>query len=524
VSFTSNDADERTFNFTLIGTGVIPSIAGTVFHDWDGDGGRDANDPLLASWLVFLDENHNGVFDISPLTVESGEVNVPIPDNDPAGITSELTVSGAEGIIHDLDVTINISHTYVGDLALVLVSPGGASIPLITRRGANGVDFTDTTLDDEAAAPIGGIVPGDAPFSGRFRPESPLAAVDGAALNGTWSLKVSDNAGLDIGNLLSWSLNFQVAFERSTASDAEGFYAFSGLAAGDYTVRRIVQAGWNATGPAGGAYSVTLPDSEASITGRDFGQAQADAIYGQVFADENGDGIRDDGERGLENWTVYLDLNDNGVLDTIPTDSSSGIVDIAIPDADAVGITSALEVAEAPPLLLDVNVAITITHTFVGDLQVRLISPAGSTVDLVLNRGSLGDNFTDTVFDDQAATPISNITSGEAPFTGSFRPEQPLAALNGQDPNGTWSLWVVDSVGADVGTLFSWSLDITAGDPLLSSDSAGNYVFAGLEPGDYHVRQVNQEGWLPTLPASGSYNVTLAGGATSFNNDFGNSP
>jgi subtilisin-like proprotein convertase family protein len=524
VSFTSDDADEGTFTFNLTGTGVVPSIAGTVFQDWDGDGSRDANDPPLAGRTVFLDQNDNGVLDQTSLTVDSGDVNLPIPDDDPTGITSTLTVSETEAFIEDLEVTVTISHTYVGDLALVLVSPGGVSIRLITRRGGRGANFTDTTLDDEAATPISAIAAGGAPFSGRYRPESPLAVVDGAEPSGAWTLKVSDQAGRDIGNLLNWSLSFQLVSERQTTSDETGFYAFSGLAPGNYTVRQVSPAGWRETGPPGGAYSITLPDPEASVIGRDFGQAQAGAIYGQVFADANINGARDDGEAGLEGATVYLDLNDNGVLDNTPTDFSSGTVDIAIPDDNPVGITSTLEVTGTVPNLIDANVAITITHTFVGDLRVRLISPAGSVVDLVVNRGSSGDDFTNTVFDDQADRPIDDISANDAPFTGSFRPMQPLAALNGQDPNGTWSLWVVDSAGRDVGALVAWSLEISAGDRALSSDSAGNYVFTSLDPGNYIVRQEPLPGWLPTLPASGSYSVTLASGATGFNNDFGNAP
>ena len=74
---------------------------------------------------------------------------------------------------------------------------------------------------------------------------------------------------------------------------------------------------------------------------------------------------------------------------------------------------------------------------------------------LSANRGGSGDNFgadcpasaNDTTFDDAAATAIA---TGAAPFIGSFRPDQPLAAFNGKTgaaANGNWRLFVVDNAG-----------------------------------------------------------------------------
>ena len=84
---------------------------------------------------------------------------------------------------------------------------------------------------------------------------------------------------------------------------------------------------------------------------------------------------------------------------------------------------------------------VAISHTWDGDLRLTLISPQGTAVTLADRRGGSGDDFIDTVFDDSAAIPIA---SGAAPFSGSFRPESPLAALAGQDAAGTWQLNVAD--------------------------------------------------------------------------------
>jgi len=99
-----------------------------------------------------------------------------------------------------------------------------------------------------------------------------------------------------------------------------------------------------------------------------------------------------------------------------------------------------------------------VTHTYDGDVLLTLIGPNGTRVTLANHRGSGGDNFTNTVFDDQAATPIA---SGTAPFTGSYRPDTALSALNGIAANGSWKLEAQDTASGDTGTLQSWSVTLT---------------------------------------------------------------
>jgi uncharacterized repeat protein (TIGR01451 family) len=105
----------------------------------------------------------------------------------------------------------------------------------------------------------------------------------------------------------------------------------------------------------------------------------------------------------------------------------------------------------------DVKVLININHTFDADLDIFLISPLGTRVELSTDNGSSGDNYVNTIFDDAAAT---SITAGTAPFTGSYRPETPLSAVDGQSISGDWKLEVTDDLGGDTGTLLNWSLII----------------------------------------------------------------
>ncbi|MBI5154731.1 proprotein convertase P-domain-containing protein [Candidatus Poribacteria bacterium] len=106
----------------------------------------------------------------------------------------------------------------------------------------------------------------------------------------------------------------------------------------------------------------------------------------------------------------------------------------------------------------DVNVVnLDITHTWDSDLIITLTSPAGTVVTLAEQRGSSGDNFVDTVFDDEAVTPIGN---GSAPFTGSFIPDSPLNAFDGESAAGIWKLKVQDTASGDTGQLTAWSVRI----------------------------------------------------------------
>jgi V8-like Glu-specific endopeptidase len=107
--------------------------------------------------------------------------NVSIPDNNSTGVTSSINVSGRSGNApSDLEVEVNIVHTYIGDLIVDLLAPDGTVYNLHNRSGgsANNINSTYTVNASSETA------------------------------NGNWRLRVRDRARQDTGYIDSWSLQF----------------------------------------------------------------------------------------------------------------------------------------------------------------------------------------------------------------------------------------------------------------------------------------------------------------------------
>jgi len=108
-----------------------------------------------------------------------------IPDDTPQGVSSSIAIARA-GNVGRLKVTLDITHSYIGDLRIELVSPSGRSAVLHAQLGG-GADDLKETYDSEA-------------------PLSPLTPLVGQAMQGNWTLRVADLAAVDVGRLNKWSL------------------------------------------------------------------------------------------------------------------------------------------------------------------------------------------------------------------------------------------------------------------------------------------------------------------------------
>jgi subtilisin-like proprotein convertase family protein len=140
--------------------------------------------------------------------------SVAIPDNDTFGITNTLTIADS-GTISDLNIYVNIEHTWVGDIIARLIhEETDTTVTLIDRPGRPGIndfgcsgDYINAILDEQAADPVEDECADPPPaISGTFFPNESLDAYVGEDLQGDWLLVVSDNAGGDDGGLNGWCM------------------------------------------------------------------------------------------------------------------------------------------------------------------------------------------------------------------------------------------------------------------------------------------------------------------------------
>ncbi len=107
-----------------------------------------------------------------------------IPDNDPVGVTSAISIS-ASGIVERIRVSVDIEHSWIGDLRVELVSPTNRRAILHGQAGGSADDLV-ATFDSDAAGAIATLV--------------------GSPMQGSWVLRVSDLEAVDTGVLRKWRI------------------------------------------------------------------------------------------------------------------------------------------------------------------------------------------------------------------------------------------------------------------------------------------------------------------------------
>jgi subtilisin-like proprotein convertase family protein/subtilisin family serine protease len=235
-----------------------------------------------------------------------------IPDNNARGVKDKI-VADKDFALSSITVSLELTHTYIGDLRVTLISPSGTPVLLHDRDGGSANDIhADYDIQSVPA----------------------LHALTGEPVEGDWFLHVQDMAAADRGRLKNWSLEIS-------------------------------------------------------------GQANA----------------------------------------VVVVEESPGII---IPDNTQGGIERVLTVSEAGQLD-SIEVELDITHTYISDLIVELISPGNSVVLLHNRTGGSSNNIIKTYN-------LANTTG--------------LAALLTESVSGDWRLKVSDHAGADQGKLNRWALKL----------------------------------------------------------------
>jgi subtilisin-like proprotein convertase family protein len=202
----------HTFIGDLRLTLIAPSGRQVVLHDRNGGSADNirrsydaastsglsalAGEPIQGDWVLWVQ-------DLAPadrgtlnrweleITTRAGSLveiqespGTQIPDNNPAGIERTLNVAES-GQIQDLEVSVDITHTYIGDLTVTLVSPAGTQAVLDNRTGGSQDNLVRTF---------------------RFADTPSLQALHGQSLQGAWKLRVADLEAADVGKLNRWGL------------------------------------------------------------------------------------------------------------------------------------------------------------------------------------------------------------------------------------------------------------------------------------------------------------------------------
>jgi len=223
------------------------------------------------------------------------------------------------------------------------------------------------------------------------------------------------------------------------------------------------------------------------------GAAKADDFSGTTFAPRvfEGNVVYTAGAGISTTFDVDCsNLGENLIEVTVTDDSGNvatcmatyNVIDVTAPIITCVGPTNPTEmgtVSDSPALAIvdnttvsttitvtddfpmtDLNVNLNITHTWVGDLQITLQSPAGTQV-LIFdggNDGCSGDNILD-LYDDESANSLNcQAGTGNAFPEADYMPSNPLSAFDGESMAGVWTLSIQDTAGGDSGTLNNWGI------------------------------------------------------------------
>lgn len=159
-------------------------------------------------------------------------------------------------------------------------------------------------------------------------------------------------------------------------------------------------------------------------------------------------------------------------------------------------VSSSIVVSGVQGRIQRLSVTLNVFHTYTSDLRISLVAPDGKEILLAIGEGGSGNNFIETTFDDDAPQPI---TAGRPPFVGTYRPQENLAVLNNLDPNGRWTLRVVDVASLDGGVLSSWSLALTLSEARQSDFAIDVRFLGGLTPTQRAVFEVAAARWSEVI-------------------------
>ena len=129
----------------------------------------------------------------------------------------------------------------------------------------------------------------------------------------------------------------------------------------------------------------------------------------------------------------------------------SGAISVPIPDANPAGATYNFSPTVGGGALLQVDIFMSPAHTWRSDIEIQLTGNGGPTILVYNNEDSSGDYISCFTRDTGVAIPGTGNLDSNASGAFYLPSSGTLASVNASA--GTWTLFAVDSVGADIGTI-----------------------------------------------------------------------
>jgi subtilisin family serine protease/subtilisin-like proprotein convertase family protein len=415
-------------DYTLVlGTAVLDLAGNPLNQDGDGENGEVPDDQFTVSFSI-------------------GDLHVVHSDDVPLTFSNFSTVQSSlvfeQGVsIGDVNVTVNISYPDAGMLALALISPGGTRVPLTQVVGFLGPNFTDTVFDDEA---VQSISDGSPPYTGSYRPVSPLAALDDTSALGTWRLEVRSSWFLT-GTLNAWSLAIVANPPQLSVGDVTIVEGDAGTANAVFTV--------SLSNPVGDEVTVGYATADGTaMAGSDYGPASGTLVFAPgdtsktVVVPIAGDTQDEADETLLFNLSnpVNATLADSQAIATILNDESRlSIDDVTLVEGNSGQRTALFMVSLSAPSshAITVNFATAdgtaaAPSDYVAAAGTLAFAPGQTSQTIgVTVKGDAQNEASDTFFVNLSGA--ANALLDDAQGLGTIANDDPLPAISVTDPSVT---------------------------------------------------------------------------------------